>query len=55
MKIEFHATVEGNGCIRYDGDGGCVVKLTVPASEIGYVTQLLAHREKLLKIVVEAK
>lgn len=53
MTIYFLATLEGNGCIRYDGDGACVVKLTVPASELAEVTKLLAYREQVLRVRVE--
>jgi hypothetical protein len=53
MKIEFQAVLEGNGCIRYDGDGACVVRLTVPANEIANVVKLLMYREKLLRILID--
>mgnify|MGYP001611599193 CR=1 FL=1 len=53
MTVTFHASLEGPSCIRYDGDGSCIVKLSVPASDLANVVKLLAYRETLLEVSVK--
>ena len=53
MKITFSASIEGQGCIKYDADRSAVVKLTVPASEIAEVTKLLAYPETVFRVTME--
>lgn len=52
-KAEFIGSLEGRSCLVWNGDGSATVKLTVSASEIAGVAQLLRHREQPLKITIQ--
>lgn len=52
MIVRFVASMEGTGCLRFDGDGGGVLKLAVPASELPALARLLAYREQVLTITI---
>lgn len=49
----FIGSLEGRSCLVWNGDGSATVKITVSASQIAGVAQLLRHREKALKITIE--
>jgi len=53
MTITFQAAIVGTSCIRFDSDGAGFVKLSIPASELSAVAQLLTCREQTLQITVE--
>ena len=53
MKIEFVAALQGSGCLRFDGDGEGIVRLTVPASELPQLAKLLAYRETVLNVTIQ--
>lgn len=55
MTVTFHASLEGNGCIKYDADGSASVRLSIPASDLAEVVKLLAYRERVLVVSVKAE
>lgn len=50
---QFIGALEGRGCLTFSGDGSAIVKITVPASEIAGVAQLLRYKETPLRITIE--
>lgn len=55
MTITFQAAIQGTSCIRFDGDGAGVVKLSIPASEIAAVASLLGCREQLVRVTIDTE
>lgn len=53
MKIEFHATLQGSGCIKIDDDNSAQVKLTCDGGQIANVVKLLTLQGKAFRVVVE--
>lgn len=51
--ITFMASIEGRGCLKYDGDGAGRLILTVPASSLASLVLLLSCREMPLKVTIE--
>lgn len=53
MRVTFTGTLQGSTCLKFDGDGSGVVKLTIPASELPQVAKLLAYCEQPLTISIQ--
>lgn len=53
--IKFAGSLQGSTCIKMDGDGEVVLRVTVPASELARVVLLVAHREQELEWTVKPK
>lgn len=54
MTISFLASIEGASCIKFDGCKSGVVKLTIPASEVAAVAQLLTVTEQEVRVTIDA-
>lgn len=39
-RVEFHASIQGDGCVKVNSDKSMAMKVVVPASEIDAMTQL---------------
>lgn len=53
MKISFLATLQGAGCIRFDGEGESCIKLTLDASQLPEAVKMLTLKDKVFKVSVE--
>ena len=53
MKVQFLATLQGSGCIRFDGEGESCIKLTLDASQLPEAVKMLTLKDKVFKVSVE--
>lgn len=53
MKIEFMASLQGAGCLRFDDDGSSVVKLTIDGSQIANAVKLLTLQGQAFTVQIE--
>jgi hypothetical protein len=55
MNIEFLASLQGAGCIRFDDDGSCVVKLTIDGTELAQAVKLLTLQGQTFTVKIGRK
>jgi hypothetical protein len=55
MKIELTASLQGAGCLRFDDDGSCVVKLTIDGSQMPEAVKLLTLQGSAFTLKIDTK
>lgn len=55
MKVSIIATFQGRNCIKIDGDRSSILQLTVDASQVRDVKELVDCLEKPLKVTIECE
>lgn len=53
MKIQFCASLQGAGCLRFDDDGASVVKLSISADELHNAVKLVTMKGKTFTVTIE--
>lgn len=53
MKIQFRASLQGAGCLRFDDDGASVVKLSISADELHNAVKLVTMKGKTFTVTIE--
>lgn len=53
MKIQFSASLQGAGCLRFDDDGASVIKLSISADELHNAVKLVTMKGKAFTVTIE--
>lgn len=53
MKIQFSASMQGTGCLRFDDDGSSIVKLTISSNELHNAVKLVTMKGKTFTVTIE--
>lgn len=53
MKIQFSASLQGAGCLRFDDDGASVIKLSISADELHNAVKLVTMKGKTFTVIIE--
>jgi hypothetical protein len=53
MKIQFAASMQGTGCLRFDDDGSSIIKLTISADELHNAVKLVTMKGKTFTVTIE--
>lgn len=52
MKIQFSASLQGAGCLRFDDDGASVIKLSISADELHNAVKLVTMKGKTFTVII---
>lgn len=53
MKIQFSASMQGTGCLRFDDDGSSIIKLSISADELHNAVKLVTMKGKTFSVTIE--